>query len=595
MRKSLAILLIIFSAFNLKAQTYDAPNLICAQNIQNGDVRLIWELPIVACGPFISYKIYRANAPGGPYTLIHTETNAGVTQYVDNPPGGNIPPKYYYMESEFNCPGQSSAQSDTIPNGAPTTPQIVAITVQNGLPVIIWNVSPDPQTYAYVVQEYVNNIFSNPLDTVVGRFDTTYTHINSNYDPTQEPLTYNIKAIDKCGGSGGTGDFSQEHRTIYIELTDVDTCAREAQLTWTKYIGWPQNVDRYELLVSKNSGPEVVTQTFDSTAVTAFLSGVDPEDTLCIRIRARKFGDTSIVSYSNQICVNPIVVNTPDYFQLINATVGPEPDEHVFLTWRIDDQAEIVLVSVDRSDDQVNWNDLERYNVTPPIPATGTYEDMIVNSDDVAKFYRITDFDKCGNRHYSSIVRPVCLKTTLVNFYEIELNWNQFFIDSGQVINYTLYRDAGNGSTFLGTFPPGTGFYRDDLTDFVEFQGEFCYRIRTRYQLRLYDGSDTTMESWSNVACEAHRPLIYIPNAFVPNGVNREFKPVIVYGTNTDYEMHIYNRWGEKVFTSNDVNVGWDGYVNGNLAPMGGYAYVITFTAQDGNRISRQGMVTLVR
>jgi gliding motility-associated-like protein len=590
-----SIFVLLALSITLSAQTYDAPNLICAQNIQNGDVRLIWELPTVGCGPFVSYKIYRSTSPTGPFTLVHTETNQGTTMHVDNPPGGNIPPKYYYIESEFNCPGLVSEQSDTIPNGAPVTPEIIAVTVQNGRPVVIWNVGPSPQTYAYVVQEYVNNIFSNPLDTVIGRFSTGYTHLDLNFDPGQQPLTYNIKAIDKCGGSGGTGDFSPEHRTIFLDVTDVDTCDREIEFTWTKYKGWTNNVFEYELLLSTNGGPETVFNDFDSTTTVAYLAGVSPEDTLCLRVKAKKFGDTTVISYSNQVCINPVVVNTPDYFQLTNASVNRAANEDVILNWAIDSEAEIILVSIDRSDDQVNWDDLERYNVSPPIDGRGYYEDQIVDADQVAKFYRITAFDKCGNRHYSTTVRPVNLKSELVNFYEVELDWNQFFIDSGQVINYTLYRDIGNGFVNLGTFPPGTGFYKDDLTDFVDLSGTFCYRIEARFQLRLFDGRDTTQRAYSNVTCIQHRPLVYIPNAFVPNGVNQIFKPTIVYGTNENYEMRIYNRWGEMIFVSNDVNTGWDGFVNGNLAPMGGYAYMITFTASDGTQISRKGMVTLIR
>ncbi len=595
MKKLFSAILFVIIGSAAFGQTYDAPNLICAQNIQNGDVRLIWELPVVGCGPFVNYKIYRSNSPTGPFTLIHTETTQAVTQYVDNPPGGNIPPKYYYMESEFNCPGQMTEQSDTIPNGAPLTPEIVAITVENGQVRIIWNVGVNPQTYGYVVQEYVNNIFSNPLDTVVGRFDTTYLHTDPNYDPTDQALTYNIKAIDKCGGSGGTGDFSVEHRTIFLEVSAVDTCNRQVEYNWSKYIGWDSGVDRYEMLLSTNFGPEVVVTVNDSSNTTAFLSNVNPEDTLCVRIRARKLGDTNVVSYSNEVCINPVVVNTPDFFHMLNATVSQAANEDVILSWMIDAAAEIVLVSVDRSDDRVNWNDLERYNVTPPINERGTYEDMVINADAQSKFYRLTVFDKCGNRHISTTVRPINLQADLVNFFEVNLDWNQFFIDSGQVINYTLYRDIGSGFVNQGTFPPGTGFYKDDLTDFVDLNGDFCYVVQARFSLRLPDGRDTTQIAYSNIACIQHRPLIYIPNAFVPNGVNQEFKPVIVYGTNDDYEMRIFNRWGEQIYMSNDVNIGWDGYVNGNLAPLGGYAYLITFTAADGNRITRHGMVTLVR
>ncbi|NVK63427.1 MAG: gliding motility-associated C-terminal domain-containing protein, partial [Flavobacteriales bacterium] len=54
---------------------------------------------------------------------------------------------------------------------------------------------------------------------------------------------------------------------------------------------------------------------------------------------------------------------------------------------------------------------------------------------------------------------------------------------------------------------------------------------------------------------------IYVPNAFTPdnNGVNEVFKPVLDGFDETDYTLYIFNRWGELVFESHDMNVGWDG------------------------------------
>ncbi|MFK7787596.1 MAG: PKD domain-containing protein [Crocinitomicaceae bacterium] len=54
---------------------------------------------------------------------------------------------------------------------------------------------------------------------------------------------------------------------------------------------------------------------------------------------------------------------------------------------------------------------------------------------------------------------------------------------------------------------------------------------------------------------------IYVPNTFTPdgNGVNETFKPVLEGFDEDDYTLYIFNRWGELVFESHDMNVGWDG------------------------------------
>ncbi|MGG9960568.1 gliding motility-associated C-terminal domain-containing protein [Ferruginibacter sp. SUN106] len=71
---------------------------------------------------------------------------------------------------------------------------------------------------------------------------------------------------------------------------------------------------------------------------------------------------------------------------------------------------------------------------------------------------------------------------------------------------------------------------------------------------------------------------LYIPSAFTPNndGKNDIFKPG--YGDNiVSYSIEIYNRWGEKVFTSNQINKGWDGKFKGVLQPAGVYAWLIRY------------------
>ncbi len=73
---------------------------------------------------------------------------------------------------------------------------------------------------------------------------------------------------------------------------------------------------------------------------------------------------------------------------------------------------------------------------------------------------------------------------------------------------------------------------------------------------------------------------IYIPNTFSPDGnaLNNVF---IVYGRNIDpqfFELSIFNRWGELIFSSRDPNVGWDGSV-ANLGPaqVGVYTYQVSY------------------
>lgn len=89
---------------------------------------------------------------------------------------------------------------------------------------------------------------------------------------------------------------------------------------------------------------------------------------------------------------------------------------------------------------------------------------------------------------------------------------------------------------------------------------------------------------------------MYVPNAFTPNAddFNAEFMPV--GNTVRDYNMVIFDRWGQKVFESNDIFVGWTGKMkNGELYKQDTYVYKITYTDHRGIYHTLHGHVTLLR
>lgn len=97
------------------------------------------------------------------------------------------------------------------------------------------------------------------------------------------------------------------------------------------------------------------------------------------------------------------------------------------------------------------------------------------------------------------------------------------------------------------------------------------------------------------------RPLVklFMPNAFTPNNdsKNDEFLGNGYYDGLSDYQMQIWNRWGEKIFESDDPRQGWNGqYQNsGDLLPQGVYVYKVNYTGPRGEKESQDGHVTLIR
>ena len=90
---------------------------------------------------------------------------------------------------------------------------------------------------------------------------------------------------------------------------------------------------------------------------------------------------------------------------------------------------------------------------------------------------------------------------------------------------------------------------------------------------------------------------IYIPNAFTPNGdgVNDFFSPLGI-GVK-DFEMFIYDRWGSKIFGTEDILKGWNGRtMDGDiLCQMDVYVYIIKTVDLSGNPHEYVGHISLVR
>ena len=192
------------------------------------------------------------------------------------------------------------------------------------------------------------------------------------------------------------------------------------------------------------------------------------------------------------------------------------------------------------------------------------------------------------------------------------INWNRYEGFDGGVNRYEVYR------TMNGVFsesPVATLINEDDNNEYYSFEeqldslnaniqsdllsdytnGAICYKVvafeNNQNQYGFIDSS------FSNVFCLNYRPLVFIPNAFTPEGQNPTFIPVITNVSENNYSLTIVNRWGQEFFQTNDVLEGWDGTVSltNREAPNDIYVYLLEFEDQNGNKYFKKGMVSLLR
>lgn len=94
-----------------------------------------------------------------------------------------------------------------------------------------------------------------------------------------------------------------------------------------------------------------------------------------------------------------------------------------------------------------------------------------------------------------------------------------------------------------------------------------------------------------------YQPLVRIPNAFTPNGdgANDAFGIVTVEGLANVESLEIYNRWGQRVYSSTDPKAAWDGTVEGKPASSDVYVYKVRWRGSDGALHVNKGEITLLR
>jgi gliding motility-associated-like protein len=87
----------------------------------------------------------------------------------------------------------------------------------------------------------------------------------------------------------------------------------------------------------------------------------------------------------------------------------------------------------------------------------------------------------------------------------------------------------------------------------------------------------------------------YVPNAFSPNDDgNNDF--LFVRGRNIDQlSFTVYDRWGQRVFETHNINEGWDGRYNGEQMENAVFVYYLTLTYTDGKTETKKGNISLIR
>ena len=148
---------------------------------------------------------------------------------------------------------------------------------------------------------------------------------------------------------------------------------------------------------------------------------------------------------------------------------------------------------------------------------------------------------------------------------------------------------SGTGGVFYSWSPPGG-------LSCIDCSGPIANpQFTTQYMLTVIDANGCIDTDNVLIEVELNQEDLFVPNVFSPNGDNNNDFFVIEGTDLNEFNLRIYNRWGELVFESNDQVVSWDGTYRGNDLNSAVFAYVLSYVNGLGESKSKNGNVTLLK
>ncbi len=564
--------------------------LLSVANPGNGTALLKWNPLAVPLPPSSTgwYDVYR-KYPTGKWILVDSTRQLN---YTDTITICHSDVSYKIEISDLSgCTSVSNITGGTFSDII--TPSVVILDSVSvdaaGKAQLGWVKDPAKDTKGYVIYKLIGTVWT-AIDTVFGASSTFYGVPGSTAGAGSE--TYGVSAFDSCGN---ISPVSLIQHSLFVKYTR-DICAMSVTLTWNSFVHMPSVLGGYSILMTVNGG----TQTLAGTTIpgdTSFtVSNLTPLSVYCFVIVANN-GTATIQAQSNQICYTATIPKQPLFNYLRVATV--EGVHSIKLNAYVDVAASVHRYNFYRSVSATGPFDLVGA-INAPAQAQISITDQNVNTSLNSYYYNMYVVDSCDQeRSVSNTDMTILLKVTSNDESATNtLVWNDYESWLGTVKSYNIYRavDGVWQTAPIGNVPfanAGTNTYADNVASFYAGSGKFEYYVQAlEGGANPYGYSDT---SNSNVAEALQNAILYIPNAFTPQGKNPLFKPSGSFVDVNEYFFAVFDRWGEKVFQTSDKNGGWDGTMQGKRAELGVYVYFITYKTSHGEYVDRKGPVTLIR
>jgi len=391
-------------------------------------------------------------------------------------------------------------------------------------------------------------------------------------NPEQVSVCLKALGANRCG-TPPLG-LLPEHCTIN---TSGEAVSMARKINWTPYVGW-STVDEYLVYREGETGYELIGKASADES-----SYIDTVHVNCDKVQKYKVvASGPFLSYSDTCHVKPIWDYSIVAPKFRNVSVLDDESIEIKIS---DYQGKLPLqtVSLIKQNTLGNVSNLDIGNAV-------YWVDEAVDVNSGRYIYTAQYIDKCGSESpVSSPANSIFLSVSSdVNTNYPKLVWSQAKIWEDGVKYYIVFKQDTDG-----VFNEVGRTYSGSDTTFLDNSSDIECSTSSCYLVQAYDNNNSEV-SRSNSSCSGLESRIYAPNAMTPNGdgLNDTYSPKGLYIA--DYELSIYNRWGERIFKTTDCMGAWDGTIDGEKVQAGVYFYVLQAIGADKVSHRLNGSITVL-
>jgi len=382
---------------------------------------------------------------------------------------------------------------------------------------------------------------------------------------------------------------------LTVQLNAVVSGGIDSFYSWNHGLGTaspvsvtPLNTETYILTAQDSCGAELI----DSVVVTVATSGISAnlqDDAIAclgevVVLDATTSGNIGSIVYNwstgsaaPTIQVSPLV--TTDYWVTINDACQTITDTVTVSVPAFDPfivsitngvticRGHLITLGVEAQGGSgtyfYDWNGL------------GTTDSVTVQVNQLST-YDVTVSDACGNTQNLDVTIDIMHPTAEFG-YEYTSDYTVEFYDSSyaNIVGYQWFFNYGD-----------TANIKNPIYTYLD-KGEHLVSLQV-----------TDIFGCTDIITDTIRPeqYLYYPNTFTPNGDGRNDVFLVKGMGIEEFEMFIFSRWGDQIFHSEDMEVGWDGTVKGELAPVGTYVFVLkTKSYEEDKTVDHRGIINVLR